>query len=237
MTQLIIVKSFECQRILLNEGMQLQCVFDLYRNLFELPSIRFLYQYNIMLNSTNRDIVHHLLMYECDPTVVFPDDNLPEGLCDDLYDKIHTCTANIATAWAVGGDTVSVCISSFVDEKYCLNRLLNIQKQLDIQLEVILKSNITRFRCIIIIKTKNQVQKIVKYESNVSIVILGRTDSTGIRYYLGNELRPHELGYLTFGADSTFVSLAIPPRADRFIVDAYCTATATSVSSSQFFIQ
>ncbi len=67
-----------------------------------------------MLNSTNRDIVHHLLMYECDPTVVFSDDNLPEGVCDDLYAKISACTANIATAWAVGGDTVSVCISSFV---------------------------------------------------------------------------------------------------------------------------
>lgn len=63
-----------------------------------------------MLNSTNRDIVHHLLMYECDPTAIFSDDNLPEGVCDDLYDKISACTANIATAWAVGGDTVSVWI-------------------------------------------------------------------------------------------------------------------------------
>ena len=63
-------------------------------------------------------------------------------------------------------------------------------------------------------------------------MVLDRTDSTGIRFYLGNELRPHDLGYLTFGSDSSFVGLAIPPRADRFIVDTYCTATATSVSSS-----
>lgn len=66
-------------------------------------------------------------------------------------------------------------------------------------------------------------------------MILGRMDSTGIRFYLGNELRPQELGYLTFGSDSSFVGLAIPPRADRFIVDTYCPATATSVCSSSTY--
>jgi hypothetical protein len=70
---------------------------------------------------------------------------------------------------------------------------------------------------------------------NSSVVILDRTDSTGIRFYLGNELRQHDLGHLTLGVDSSAIGIAVPPRADRFIVDTYCTANATSVSTSQFF--
>jgi hypothetical protein len=69
---------------------------------------------------------------------------------------------------------------------------------------------------------------------NNLVVVLDRIDNTGIRFYLGKTLRQQELGYLTVGADSTFLGLAIPPRADRFIVDSYCTANATSVSSIQF---
>ncbi len=73
--------------------------------------------------------------------------------------------------------------------------------------------------------------------NNLVVVVLDRIDSTGIRFYLGKTLRQQELGYLTVGADSSMVSLAIPPRADRFIVDSYCTANATSVSSIQFSMQ
>jgi hypothetical protein len=69
---------------------------------------------------------------------------------------------------------------------------------------------------------------------NNLVVVLDRIDNTGIRFYLGKTRRQQELGYLTVGADSTFLGLAIPPRADRFIVDSYCTANATSVSSIQF---
>jgi hypothetical protein len=47
---------------------------------------------------------------------------------------------------------------------------------------------------------------------------------------LGKELRQHDLGYLTLGTDSGADALAIPPRADQFIVDSYCTASATKVS-------
>ena len=61
-----------------------------------------------MIDAGNRDIVHHLLMYECDPTAKFDDNNLPDGLCDDIAEKIQSCGANIATGWAIGGDEVSV---------------------------------------------------------------------------------------------------------------------------------
>ena len=63
-----------------------------------------------MIDPANVDIVHHLLMYECDPTAVFDDDNLPEGVCDDMYLTLSPCTSNIATGWAVGGDLVSLRI-------------------------------------------------------------------------------------------------------------------------------
>ena len=46
-------------------------------------------------------------MYECSPTVHFDDDNLPEGVCDDVYWQMSECFMNVAVGWAVGGDTVS----------------------------------------------------------------------------------------------------------------------------------
>ena len=62
-----------------------------------------------------------------------------------------------------------------------------------------------------------------------------RRDNSGIRFYLGNELRQEELGYLTVGADSTPVSIAIPPHSDRFSIDSYCTASATKVRRKSIF--
>ena len=61
-----------------------------------------------MIDPANRDIVHHLLLHECSPTAKFDDNNLPDGLCDDLWEKISSCSANIASGWAVGGDEVSL---------------------------------------------------------------------------------------------------------------------------------
>ena len=63
---------------------------------------------------------------------------------------------------------------------------------------------------------------------------LDRTDSSGIRFYLGNERRQYDLGYLGLGTDASVTAIAIPPNVDHFIVDAYCPATATSVSIAPF---
>ena len=60
-----------------------------------------------MIDPANRDLVHHLLMYECNPNPGFNDSDLPDGLCDDLSTELNPCSANIATGWAVGGDEVS----------------------------------------------------------------------------------------------------------------------------------
>lgn len=65
---------------------------------------------------------------------------------------------------------------------------------------------------------------------------LDRTDSSGIRFYLGAQPREHELGYLTLGADSSALGIVLPPRTDHFIVDSYCSAIATAVCGFFFFL-
>ncbi len=95
-----------------------------------------------MIDPANRDLVHHLVVYECDPTAVFDDSNLPDGLCNDIYIETILCATNLATTWAVGGDDVSFQRSLSIRKRPCLNRLWNFQRLLDIQLEVILKLNI-----------------------------------------------------------------------------------------------
>jgi len=58
---------------------------------------------------------------------------------------------------------------------------------------------------------------------------LDRLDSTGIRFYLSDKLREHDLGYLTFGTPSSLWAIAIPPKVDQFIIDSYCPSNATRV--------
>ena len=91
-----------------------------------------------MIDPANRDIVHHLLMYECSPTAVFDDNNLPDDICDNIYNKVGICTSNIATGWAVGGDEVSFRSNFPTYEKSYLNRSLNSPQLVDIQLAVML---------------------------------------------------------------------------------------------------
>ena len=59
-----------------------------------------------MIDKENFDLVHHLVLLECNSSFPFDDNDLPEGTCDDLSEKIQPCIANIATTWAVGGDHV-----------------------------------------------------------------------------------------------------------------------------------
>jgi len=148
-----------------------------------------------MIDSANRDIVHHLLMYECNPTATFDDNKLPDGPCDDIYYLLSECSSNIATGWAVGGDDVvefpeiaGYPVGGDFEIKYYM-----VQMHYD---------------------NPHQMSN--------------RTDSSGIRFYLGAQPREHELGYLTLGADSSILGIVLPPRTDHFIVDSYCSAIATA---------
>ena len=71
------------------------------------------FQHKTIVQDGNSDIVHHLLMHECNPSAVFDDNNLPDGLCDDLNTELEPCASNIASGWAVGGDAVRLRSSVF----------------------------------------------------------------------------------------------------------------------------
>ncbi|CAF3793088.1 unnamed protein product [Rotaria sp. Silwood1] len=150
--------------------------------------------YKILIDNENSDLVHHLLMHECNPSFTFDDNNLPDGVCDEINDKIEPCSSSIATGWAVGGDH----LIEFPEQAGYPVGLNSPNKYFMVQMHY-----------------DNP-----KQTSN-------RRDSSGIRFYLGNQLRQHDLGYLTFGTVSTLLGLAIPPKVEKFIVDSYCPSNAT----------
>ncbi|CAF2811760.1 unnamed protein product [Rotaria sp. Silwood2] len=62
--------------------------------------------YKTIIDSNNRDLVHHIVLYECNTIAIFDDNNLPIGVCDEIFQNITACSANIACSWAVGGDDI-----------------------------------------------------------------------------------------------------------------------------------
>ncbi|CAF3997847.1 unnamed protein product [Adineta steineri] len=166
---------------------------------YKLPSKyttkRHVIAHKTLIDSGNEDLIHHLLLHECDHSATFDNDSdLPDGPCNDITDKITACTTKIAIGWTIGGDRIfefsdvaGYPIGGDSSVKYYM-----IQMHYDNP----------------------------KQSSN-------RRDSSGLRFYLSNELRQHDLGYLVFGTDISFLSLVIPPRVDQFVVDSYCPSTAT----------
>ncbi|CAF1430401.1 unnamed protein product, partial [Rotaria sordida] len=150
--------------------------------------------YKMIIDSANQDLVHHLLIYECDPTAQFDDNNLPDDLCNEIYLQTAPCAYNGAIIWDVGGND----IVAFPEEAgYPIGGDFLIKYYM------------------------------VQIHYNNPNQLSNRTDSSGIRFYIGKELRQHDLGYLTLGTTSTPHALAIPPKMERFIIDSYCPATAT----------
>ena len=66
----------------------------------------FLFQYEVLIDRNNTDIVHHILIYECNRFLVLNDSNLPRGLCNNIQAVRDACSTNIANGWAVGGEQV-----------------------------------------------------------------------------------------------------------------------------------
>ncbi|CAF4087480.1 unnamed protein product [Rotaria sordida] len=54
-----------------------------------------------------------------------------------------------------------------------------------------------------------------------------RRDSSGVRFYIGKELRQYDLSYLVLGTLSLPGAIVIPPEVDQFTIDAFCPAKAT----------
>ncbi|UJR06551.1 hypothetical protein I4U23_010834 [Adineta vaga] len=158
------------------------------------PKKRHAIAHKTLIDSANQDLIHHLVLYECDPSVKFDDDKLPEGVCDEFYGQVPMCSSNIATAWAIGGDDI---VEFPREAGYPVGDDFPIQYYM------------------------------LQMHYDNSRQTANRTDSSGIRFYIGKELRQYDLGYLTFGTEPDLLALAIPPKVDRFVVDAYCPAEAT----------
>ena len=54
-------------------------------------------------------------------------------------------------------------------------------------------------------------------------------DSSGFRFYVTDQLRQYDIGYLTLGTDATAASLVLPPQTQNFTVDSFCPGSVTSV--------
>ncbi|CAF3987526.1 unnamed protein product, partial [Rotaria sp. Silwood1] len=64
--------------------------------------------HQFIIDSVNRDIVHHMDVYECEPeTTIFDDTSLPAGECDQMMELAKICTSNIVAVWSVGADDIS----------------------------------------------------------------------------------------------------------------------------------
>ena len=86
-----------------------------------------------MIDEKNSDLVHHLLLHECNPSFHFDDNNLPDGICNELIEETEPCATIMATGWAVGGGQVL-----FTKSKKTMKRiyfsLSNFLKKLNIPL-------------------------------------------------------------------------------------------------------
>lgn len=63
-----------------------------------------------MIDSSVSNLVYHLSLSECDPEVVYDDNNLPNGPCDNNVTAYSLCTFNIIIGWGTGGDYVSLIL-------------------------------------------------------------------------------------------------------------------------------
>ncbi|CAF4070081.1 unnamed protein product, partial [Rotaria sordida] len=62
----------------------------------------------------------------------------------------------------------------------------------------------------------------VRIHFDNSKLLSNNYDNSGIRFYIGNELRKYDLGYLTFAVHESSAGIAIPPVVNQFEIDAYC---------------
>ena len=160
---------------------------------------------------------------------MFDDNNLPRGMCDMNASAYSACTYNIVVGWATGGDLVRKIVTDLASlNSLFLYSWLSFQLKLVYPLVLTFLQNITCYKSTIIMEMALQVEKSFPLNNeDTSSIILGAVDNSGVRLYVGNEMRSYDLGGLTFGVHSLPSSLAIPPRVDTFTVDSYCGADAS----------
>ena len=170
--------------------------------------------------------------YECDPSAQFDNMNLPGDVCDDIRDQISLCSSTVVTVRSVGGDEVRLVFISLKHEDH-FNQIITYPEEAGYPIG----GDFTVIYYMIELHYDNPClvssRKLLFLTNSRCSSCLDRRDTTGVRFYFGNKLREHDIGYLTFGKDSTAQALAIPAGADRFIVDSYCPAMCESYASSE----
>lgn len=63
--------------------------------------------------------------------------------------------------------------------------------------------------------------------------IAGIIDSSGIRFYISEDLRPMDAGIIELGLEYTD-KMAIPPGQNSFLLSGYCVSECTAVVSDYF---
>ncbi|CAF1311005.1 unnamed protein product [Adineta ricciae] len=150
--------------------------------------------HEILIDPRNINLLHHLDLFECNSKEILDDTNLPDGICDEILTRVRMCSLNLATAWAVGADVVTMypkeagyAINTDIGSKYFM----------------------------------------IKIHYDNPRLLSNLRDSSGIRFYLGDNLRENDMGYLVLGTSSYPSSLALPPNVKQFVVDSYCPPEAT----------
>lgn len=69
-----------------------------------------------------------MLLFECNPTAVFDDNNLPEDSCEDGPIRFPQCATNIIIGWGVGGDDVSFQELLYINMKSHFNIACRVSK-------------------------------------------------------------------------------------------------------------
>ncbi|CAF1031159.1 unnamed protein product [Adineta ricciae] len=165
-------------------------------------------RYNVLFNATDPTLVHHYLLDEYDRSVQFNDSNLPSGLFSNMLLDTYMCMSNIAGGWAIDGDLVRTDTAFFsIFMKDPSEADYPIDGNFSIKYYVIQLHYNNPGRC------KNC------------------KDSSGVRFYVTDQLGQYDIGYLTLGTDASSLSLTILARTNNSIVDSYCPTVAMAVSN------
>jgi hypothetical protein len=63
-------------------------------------------QHKILIDPRNEQLLHHLDLFECTSKDAIDDAKLLDGICDEVLTGMRMCSSKLATAWAIGADTV-----------------------------------------------------------------------------------------------------------------------------------
>jgi hypothetical protein len=155
-------------------------------------------RYDILAEKQNKDILHHIVIYEC-PSNLNINTGMQMGVeCGSFAIPSHIAqciSGPITMAWGVGG-----------------NKNYTFPKNTGLPLY----------------KSSTKKYFLFEYHFDNPRLDAGRFDSSGVRFYITTKLRQYELGVLTLGTDVTFIDITIPPQIEGLKLTSNCYAECSS---------